>query len=301
MQFALVVRDENPEQSLQTSSQTTITVDAEKGPFRILSQTAAQTFTAGEWVTLVWDVAQTNLPPINTQELEWYLLDSAGIKHTTAVSNIVPNTGQAEVQLPNNDCTNCRIMLMAANSVYFNVNTADLSVQGQSAIISLPQKEYKSCENELIVEAYVSIEDASAGPYELNVSSENTTVTLSEDAFSQSGVSTLSFDLSALGIQATESVELSLVDSNANTVFSSSIQLEKAASIPEATLLNTPSNLTENLGGRVALAWQENQSAERYLLEWSQSPSFENAASIELFYTAYELENLEANSTYYCM
>ena len=299
MQFALVVRDENPEQSLQTSSQTTVTVDAEKGPFRILSQTAAQTFTAGEWVTLVWDVAQTNLPPINTQELEWYLLDSTGKIQTTAVSNVLPNTGQAEVQLPNKDCVNCRIMLKATNNVYFNVNTADLSVQGQSAIISLPQKEYKSCENELIVEAYVSIEDASAGPYELSVSSENTTVTQSEDAFSQSGILTLSFDLSVLDVQSTESVELSLVDSNSSTVFTTEIQLEKAVDTPEIVILQAPADLSENLGSRVALAWQKNQSAERYLLEWSQSPSFENAESIVLFDTTYELENLTANSTYY--
>jgi len=299
MQFALVVRDENSEQSLQSSSQTTVTVDAEKGPFRILSQTAAQTFSAGEWETLVWDVAQTNLPPINTQELEWYLLDSAGKIQTTAVSNVIPNTGQAEVQLPNKDCTNCRIMLKAKNSVYFNVNTADLTVQTEPAIISLPQQDYKSCEDELIIEAYVSIEDNSAGPYELNVSSENTMVTLSEDAFSQSGGSTLSFDLSALGIQATESVELSLVDSNSSTVFTTEIKLEKAVDTPEIAILQAPADLSENLGSRVALAWEENQSAERYLLEWSQSPSFENAESIVLFDTTYELENLTANSTYY--
>ena len=299
MHFALVVRDENPEQSLQQSVETTITVDAEKGPFRILSQTASQTFTAGEWITLLWDVAQTNLPPINTQELEWFLIDANGTQKATAVSNVLPNTGQAEVQIPNEDCENCRIMLKAANSVYFNVNTADLTVQPEPAIISLPQQDYKSCEDELIIDAYVSIQDNSAAPYELNISTENSTVSLSETSFSQSGASTLNFDLSTLNLNQTESVQLSLVDSNANTVYSSSIQLEKSASTPEATLLDTPSNLAENLGSKVALAWQENQSAERYLLEWSQSPSFENTAYIVLFDTAYELENLAANSTYY--
>lgn len=299
MHFALVVRDENPEQSLQRSVETTITVDAEKGPFRVLSQSASQTFTAGEWITLLWEVAQTNLPPINTQELEWYLIDDSGIRRATEVSNILPNTGQAEVQLPNQDCANCRIMLKAANSVYFNVNTADLVIQSQTATINLPQPSYKSCEDELIIDAYISIQETSAGPYEFSVSSENTTVTLSEDAFSQSGVSTLSFDLSALDTQATESVELSLVDSNSSTIFNTEIQLEKADATPAVTILQAPADLSENLGSRVALAWQENQSAERYLLEWSQSLSFENASTTVLYDTAYELENLTANSTYY--
>lgn len=299
MHFALVVRDENPEQSLQQSVETTITVDAEKGPFRVLSQTASQTFSAGEWITLLWDVAQTNLPPINTQELEWYLIDANGTRIATAVSNVLPNTGQAEVQLPNEDCTNCRIMLKAANSVYYNVNTADIAVQPQSAMLSLSQKEYKSCEDELIIDAYVSIEDDSVAPYELSVTLENSTVSLSESFFSQSGVTTLNFDLSALDLNETESVQLSLVDSNTNTVFNTSVQLEKAELTPEAIFLNTPSNLSENLGTRVALAWQENRSVERYLLEWSQSPSFENSTTVALYDNVYELENLSADSTYY--
>ena len=299
MHFALVVRDGNQVQSLQRSVETSITVDADKGPFRVLSQSAAQTFTAGDWITLVWDVAQTNLPPINTQELEWYLIDTSGIRKATEVSNILPNTGQAEVQLPNQDCVNCRIMLKAVKSVYFNVNTADLIIESQSATINLPQQNYKSCENELIIDTYVSIQAASAGPYELNLNTENSTVSLSESTFGQSGAATLNFDLSALDLNATESVQLSLVDSNSTTVFNTSIQLEKAAQNPELTILNTPADLSENLGAKVALAWQENQSAERYLLEWSQSPSFENTASIALYDIAYVLESLAANSTYY--
>jgi len=93
--------------------------------FRVTSQTsngAEYIGTAEENVT--WDVAQTNIAPINCSTVDIYLSGDGGNTWNYNLGNY-PNTGSATVTIPNITLPHARIKVKGTGNVFFNVNKAD--------------------------------------------------------------------------------------------------------------------------------------------------------------------------------
>lgn len=108
------------------------------GPFRInVLNTSGTTIGPGTY-NLTWDVANTNVAPINTANVRILLSIDGGTTWPYTLETSTPNDGNQVVTLPPVTSTTARFRIEPTNSVYFDVTDANFSlacpeVSGMSA------------------------------------------------------------------------------------------------------------------------------------------------------------------------
>ena len=85
-------------------------------------------------MTVTWDVAGTDVAPINTSNVQILMSSDNGLTYPTIIAESAPNNGSAVVTLPNVDNPNARIMVKAVNNIYFAVNSAKFTINKNLAV-----------------------------------------------------------------------------------------------------------------------------------------------------------------------
>jgi len=135
MNFRLTVRDGK---SGQDTDDLKLTVNSSAGPFKVTSQFANNTiFINSGAVPLIWDVANTNLAPINCANVDIDLLTFSNDHTTYAVTRIksdVPNNGNDSIVLPDNSSSNARFRVSCSDNIFYNISDDDLIIQNTGGI-----------------------------------------------------------------------------------------------------------------------------------------------------------------------
>ncbi len=126
MNFRLTVRDNDPDGGQTAVDAMTANVNAAAGPFVVTSQTGDQiVWTPGTTETITWNVAGTTGNGINAANVNILLStsDTPNVESfdTVLVAN-VPNNGSYDLTVPNITSPYCRIMVEAADNIFFNIN-----------------------------------------------------------------------------------------------------------------------------------------------------------------------------------
>ncbi|KFC20053.1 reprolysin-like metallopeptidase [Chryseobacterium sp. FH1] len=130
--FSLLVNDNKPTGN-QTARDMMLLTVANTGPFKVTSQTTNVEYNGGEATTVTWDVAGTNIAPINTSNVQILLSTDSGLTFATVLGEF-PNNGSASVVLPNLSVNNARIMIKAVNNVYLAVNSSPFRIKEVLAV-----------------------------------------------------------------------------------------------------------------------------------------------------------------------
>lgn len=126
--YALTVRDNDARGGQTDSDQMTITNVSAAGPFIVTSQNINnQSWTVGSTETVTWDIAGTTGNGINEANVN-ILLSTDGENFDIVLASNVANNGSYDVVVPNVSSVNCRIMVEAANGIFFNVNTENIVI-----------------------------------------------------------------------------------------------------------------------------------------------------------------------------
>lgn len=126
-------------------------VHSDAGPFAIESQNEAGIhWQAGSRQTLLWDVAQTDQPPINTQNVSILLSTDGGITFDRTLLSSTPNDGEETITVPGGIASDrVRIKIVPDNSIYFTVNTQDLTVSASPFVLTFDRYTKEVCEDAL--------------------------------------------------------------------------------------------------------------------------------------------------------
>jgi len=126
--FMLTVRDNDARGGQTDSDEMTITNVAAAGPFIVTSQnTSGQSWSIGSTETVTWDVAGTTGNGVNETSVN-ILLATDGENFDTILASNVANNGSYDIVVPNVSSVNCRIMVEAANGIFFNLNTENIAI-----------------------------------------------------------------------------------------------------------------------------------------------------------------------------
>ncbi|NDC40450.1 MAG: T9SS C-terminal target domain-containing protein [Chitinophagia bacterium] len=130
--FRLTVRNQLSGRGCLLFADDSIHIDVKNtgSRFKLTTQReAGLVYLGGTTQTVQWDVAGTDRAPINAANVDIYLSDDGG-KTWRYNLGTYPNTGSADVVLPNPDATiaTARIKVKGSNNIFFHINRSDFSV-----------------------------------------------------------------------------------------------------------------------------------------------------------------------------
>jgi trimeric autotransporter adhesin len=132
------------------SASAVLTLAPAAGPFLVTAPNSAMTLDGGKSTTVTWDVANTNVAPVNAANVSILLSTDGGATWPYVLASSVPNNGSRNVMLPDVETTQARIKVEAVENVFFDVSNADFEIRSTTKLVPvdiLPN----SCPNPLSV------------------------------------------------------------------------------------------------------------------------------------------------------
>lgn len=137
--FLVSARDNRLGGGATQNDRVVLTFSALAGPFKVTN--TASTWAAGTLQTILWNVANTNAAPINTQNVKISLSVDGGFTFPTVLSESTPNDGTEKLILPSNiaSTTNARIKVEAVGNIYFDINDANITITPSACTANTPE------------------------------------------------------------------------------------------------------------------------------------------------------------------
>lgn len=91
---------------------------------------------AGSTMTVTWNIAQTDIPPISTPNIDIFLSIDGGFTYPYKLAAAVPNNGLYDVTIPDTLIANkARIKVKGSGNVFFNISKKDFEIySGELAV-----------------------------------------------------------------------------------------------------------------------------------------------------------------------
>ena len=118
--FRLTVRDNRAGGGGVSYDQMNFDVSDLAGPFVVNNITESWEY--GNTYTVTWDVANTDIEPVNCSSVDIYLSVDGGTTFDQLLVEGVPNSGTADVVCPNEISSQARIKVKGADNVFFNIS-----------------------------------------------------------------------------------------------------------------------------------------------------------------------------------
>jgi hypothetical protein len=135
MKFQVTVRDNRAVGGGVSSDLAEVNVRADAGPFVITEPNANVSWPANSSQTVTWDVANTNVAPINVANVRISLSTDGGNTFPIVLAASTPNDGAEAVSLPAAATGTARVKVEAVGNIFFDISNTDFAITGASAAI----------------------------------------------------------------------------------------------------------------------------------------------------------------------
>ncbi len=127
--FRCTVRDNHPGGAGVVWAQTQFDVTDKAGPFLVTAPTQEGiTWITGSTQTVTWDVAKTDLAPVNCRYVHIRLSVDGGLTYPYLLAQNARNTGSAQITVPGIITESARIKVEAADNIFFDISNAHFSI-----------------------------------------------------------------------------------------------------------------------------------------------------------------------------
>jgi subtilisin-like proprotein convertase family protein len=303
MNFALTVRDNAAGGGQVASELVKLDVINSAGPFVVTSQNTAETYIAGSVQTINWDVANTNIAPINTQEVDIFLSTDGGLSFPILVAADVPNDGTHDVIIPGNSTTTARFMVKGSENVFFSINTSDFVIEDSEVILNFADLNYDVCEPSdltvpFIYETYLGFNEevtfsALGMPPGLiavftpeTAVDNNTPVSVTFSNTDLVATGEYPVNITATSLSLTKDVTLNITISDAN--------------FPDV-VLQAPVDTATEVGLQQQLIWELDSQYSAYDIEIASDALFTSIieSASDIIFNSYLPQNLQEETTYF--
>lgn len=122
MKFRVTVRDNNPAGGATGHDDMVLTLADGAGPFRVTNPNALLTWQAGEFQQITWDVANSNLAPVNCPKVNIRLSLDGGFTYPIALAENVDNNGRYCIIAPDTVTNRGRVRVEAVDNIFFDIS-----------------------------------------------------------------------------------------------------------------------------------------------------------------------------------
>ncbi|WP_343487224.1 reprolysin-like metallopeptidase [Allomuricauda sp. d1] len=301
LNFVLTVRDNAAGGGQVVTDLVKIDVEDAAGPFAVTSQTSNETYQAGSTQQVTWDVANTNLAPINAETVDIFLSLDGGTTFPLFLAEDLPNTGSADVLLPGNATTEARFMVKASNNVFFAVNSTDFTIEETEVVLDFPGLDFEACQPSDVdisftYKTYGGFSEESTfsadAPPGLTVTFSPTTATADDTP--------VLISITDTGAVAEGSYPLTITATSATVTQEVVLNLSLYDTTFDAVTLTSPTDGELNTAVNPLFEWQAEVSATAYDLEIATDDAF--TAIVETATVAtnrYKSTSLEPQTNYF--
>ncbi|MGB0890885.1 MAG: reprolysin-like metallopeptidase [Flavobacteriaceae bacterium] len=309
MNFSFLVRDNNAGGGSSARDDVKITV-ADADAFTVASPNTAVTWDVGTSQTITWNKGTTDVAPINSQIVNIKLSIDGGVTFPITLKENTPNDGTENFVVPNNVTTTARIMVEAADNIFYNVNATNFTINSTEPtfFISNSNGLQTVCNSSGISANYnFNLEyvngytepitlSATGNPSGTQVVFNPTIVT------SASGTST-TFTMTINNLQnvAVDEYTINVKGTSTSITKNLDVQLKVYSSTFTTINLTAPVNVATNVFFNPLLSWQANVNASSYIVEVSNDNNFTNKIVDKVVTTnSYNVGvNLNPDTVYY--
>lgn len=135
MNFQVMVRDEASGGGCTAQTSVTVNTDASGSAFTVTSQNTATTWTANgsNTATITWNVGTSNAAPVSCSNVDIILSTDGGVTFTDTLVANTANDGTETLTIPSKPTVNGRVMVKARGNIFFNINTAVITITSSCA------------------------------------------------------------------------------------------------------------------------------------------------------------------------
>jgi PKD repeat protein len=105
-----------------------VNVNSAAGPFVVTHPNGNEWWTAGSTQTLKWNVAKTNLAPINASLVDIHLSTDGGQTFPIVLATAVPNDGLHDIMVPSVSTADARVRVSATGNIFFDLSNQDFYI-----------------------------------------------------------------------------------------------------------------------------------------------------------------------------
>ena len=305
MEFRLTARDNRSGGGGVDYDNMTINVVDLAGKFEITSLNQDGVVEAGIPEDISWEVAETNLSPINTQLVNIRLSTDGGLTFPVMLAENVDNDGLETIIFPDNATDQARIKIEAVDNIYFDINDQDFSIEVPDTPGFVVVVDPISSETCIPSEAIFTIDVISVlgfnEPVDLTINNlpAGVEATFGNDPVIPGNSTTLTITNTAGATPDDYTIELASSSGTINQQNDINLRILGNPPTPE---LFSPTNGAVDLPLVPFLSWVDDLQIDKYTFELALDADFNNIVDSvydlsDAFYK--ESEQLESNVTYY--
>ncbi|MBI5663385.1 MAG: T9SS type A sorting domain-containing protein [Ignavibacterium album] len=128
LKFRLTVRDNRAGGGGVDRVQVNFTVDGNSGPFVVTSPNTSVSWAGNSEQTVTWNVANTNLSPVNCSAVRILLSTNGGWTFNDTILSSTPNDGSEIITVPNIATNQARLKIEAVNNIFFDISDQNFTI-----------------------------------------------------------------------------------------------------------------------------------------------------------------------------
>lgn len=280
--FRFTVRDNHPGAGSVVWEDVSFKATQAAGPFVLTYPDQLLFKGVGDTLSVKWDIAGTDLPPVNCENVNIYLSSNGGQDFDILLKENTPNDGSEVIIVPNEITNDARIKVAAADNIFFNIGRHDLIITqpSQSAFfVDVDNNNFEVCLPETID---VNINGTSFlgydNPIQLEITSgipPDAVVSFSNNPMAPDGNSVLIIDMSNVLYTGVYDLLIEAAGEDSDTV-RQIITLDVVGTNFDDLAIQSPLSGSQGLAGTPIFEWTPAQNATNYTIEVSDNPSFES-------------------------
>jgi len=304
LNFRFTVRDNGTLGGCTAEDDVRLTVDGRAGPFRVVEGGFVK-WGIEEVQTIEWNVANTTNSNIGADQVDVFLSIDGGLTYPILLANGLPNTGFAEILVPNQPTDQARIMIKGHDHVFFDINNENFIIEPvkNGVLIELPETSQQVCVNqEAVYPIVLGISGVFTGEALLSVKGlpEGVVANFSEATLQPPG--TASLTLSNFSDIAAGTYDFDLITQTDQETQERTLQLILFDAAANIVSLQSPANNTGGWINTPTFEWTSLTGDNSYVFQLASSPFFEELIiEVPLSSNSYTLPNALslANTTRY--
>ena len=128
LNFSVTVRDNVSSNGLTAKDEVVLTVNGNSGPFVVTAPNSAVQWLTNETKTISWDVANTDVAPVNCAQIDILLSLDGGYTYPITLATNVANDGSHDIIVPNESTSFARVRINASDNIFFDISDMDFGI-----------------------------------------------------------------------------------------------------------------------------------------------------------------------------